>query len=169
MKVICISGKARSGKDTSAEIIKKLLLGSGKRVLITHYADLLKFVCKSYFRWDGNKDERGRNLLQHVGTDIFRAEDEDFWVRFVCRMILASRREWDYVIIPDARFPNEITYLKDKLLDVTHIRIIRDEPDEMLTDEQKAHSSETALDNVVPDKTIYNNGTIADTFGRWTL
>ena len=63
-KVICLSGKAQAGKDTSAEIIRKLLLGYGERVLIIHYADLLKFMCKQLFHWNGEKDERGRHLLQ---------------------------------------------------------------------------------------------------------
>ena len=49
MKVICISAKARHGKDTAAEIMKEYLEMQGKKVLITHFADLLKYLCKSLF------------------------------------------------------------------------------------------------------------------------
>ena len=59
MKVICISGKAQHGKDTTAAILKELLEADGKSVKIAHFADLLKFICKTYFDWDGQKDERG--------------------------------------------------------------------------------------------------------------
>ena len=47
MKVICISAKARHGKDTAAEIMIEYLEMQGKKVLITHFADLLKYLCKS--------------------------------------------------------------------------------------------------------------------------
>ena len=48
MKVLCISAKARHGKDTAAEIIKEYLESLNKKVLIIHYADLLKFVCSAF-------------------------------------------------------------------------------------------------------------------------
>ena len=59
MKVICISGKAGHGKDTFAGFLKKSLEEQYKRVLITHYGDLIKYVCEKFFEWDGMKDEKG--------------------------------------------------------------------------------------------------------------
>ena len=44
MKVIAISGHARNGKDTVAQMLQKQLREDGYTVLITHYADLLKYV-----------------------------------------------------------------------------------------------------------------------------
>ena len=49
MKVICISGKARHGKDTLATILKKRLEDNGNRVLITHFGDLVKYICEKFF------------------------------------------------------------------------------------------------------------------------
>ena len=43
-KVILISGKARSGKDTLAKVLGDYLKEQGKDVLITHYADSLKYI-----------------------------------------------------------------------------------------------------------------------------
>ena len=63
MKVILISGKAQHGKDTSALILEEIYEAENKRVLITHYADLLKYICKQYFNWDGKKDEKTALLL----------------------------------------------------------------------------------------------------------
>ena len=78
MKVILITGRARSGKDTTANITKKILEERKKSVLIAHYADLLKFICEKYVGWDGKKDEQGRALLQWLGTDVVRESDPDF-------------------------------------------------------------------------------------------
>lgn len=160
MKIICISGAAGSGKDTSAELISRRLHGEGKRVLITHYADLLKFMCKQLFDWNGQKDERGRHILQHVGTDVIRKQYPDFWVDFIIQELRLFPDQWDYVIIPDCRFPNELTRLKEAGFHVVHIRIERDAYDSGLTEEQKNHPSETALNNVSPDYVLVNNGTI---------
>ncbi len=43
----------------------------GYKVLIAHYADLVKYVAKTFFEWNGEKDEYGRSLLQHIGTEDF--------------------------------------------------------------------------------------------------
>lgn len=51
MKVITISGKAQNGKDTTAGLLKAALEADGYKVLITHYADLLKYICKQFFGW----------------------------------------------------------------------------------------------------------------------
>ena len=77
MKVLCISAKAQHGKDTAAGIIKEYLESKGKRVLIIHYADLVKFVCTKFFNCDGQKDEKGRTLLQYGGTGWTEHIDRD--------------------------------------------------------------------------------------------
>lgn len=162
MNVILISGKAQSGKDTTARLMCERLKKRGDRVLITHYADLLKFICVNYFGWDGKKDESGRRMLQYVGTDVVRKQDSSFWVDFLATMLEFFHENWDYVIIPDCRFPNEISRMVERGFDVTHIRVVRDGLLSPLTNEQQTHPSETALDNVEPDICIYNNGTPDD-------
>lgn len=37
------------GKDYTANILKRLMEEDNKKVLICHYADLLKYICKTYF------------------------------------------------------------------------------------------------------------------------
>lgn len=161
MKVILVSGKARSGKDTAAIMMCKELKNRGHRVLITHFADLLKHICRSFFGWEGTKDEEGRTLLQYVGTDVIRKKNPDMWVDFIVRMLDYFPDEWDFVIIPDCRFPNEITGVANAGHDVTCLRIIRSESDEM-TEEQKLHPSEMALDGYIPDYSIVNDGTLEE-------
>ena len=162
MRVILISGKARHGKDTVASYIKEGLETCGYKVLITHYADLVKYVCTTYFGWDGKKDEHGRHLLQYIGTDVVRANDPDYWVRFVYEIAKLFKDEWDYMIVPDARFPNEVNTFKDSEFETVHVRVVRDNFDDGMTEEQRNHASETALDECEPDKIIENNGTLDD-------
>jgi len=162
VKIVCISGKAQHGKDTAASIAADHLRSMGFRVLVTHYADLLKYVCKTFFGWDGKKDDDGRWLLQHVGTDVVRNYDSMFWVRFVASIVNMFPDEWDYVIIPDTRFPNEIGAWKTYGFDAKHIRVFRPNFDNGLTEKQQRHPSETALDRHPADYIIENTGTIGE-------
>lgn len=160
MKILAISGHAQNGKDTVAELIKNSLKADGNRVLVAHYADLLKYMCRTFFDWDGNKDENGRHILQYVGTDIIRKQAPDFWVDFISSVLMYFKENWDYVLIPDTRFPNEISKLISNGFDVVHIRVVRPNFESPLTKEQQKHPSETALDNVNPDFYIYNEGSV---------
>lgn len=162
MKVILISGKAQNGKDTMAGILRQTLIDNGDRVLITHYADLLKYICANYFGWDGKKDDKGRQMLQYVGTDVIRKQNPTLWVDFVAMILKYFNENWDYVIIPDCRFPNEITRLRDEGFDTIHLRVVRSDFESPLTEEQQSHPSETALDDFEADFVIKNNGTIEE-------
>lgn len=162
MKVITISGKAQHGKDTTASFMRDILEENGKCVLITHYADLVKYVCSKFFQWDGTKDEKGRTLLQFVGTDIVRKQKPDYWVDFVCDILELFNGQWDYVLIPDCRFPNEVLKCKERGFNTTHIRVVRPHFDNGLTQEQQNHISETALDEYVPDITLVNDSTLPE-------
>lgn len=162
MKVILISGKAQNGKDTTAQFMRDNLKERGDRVLITHYADLLKYICVNYFGWDGKKDENGRKMLQYVGTDVIRKQNPSLWVDFMATILKYFHENWDYVIIPDCRFQNEISRMAESGFDTIHIRVIRDGFISPLTPEQQKHPSETALDNVEPDVCIHNSGTLDD-------
>lgn len=168
MKVICISGKARHGKDTLAGYLVEGLQLHHKRILITHFADLVKYVCKAFFKWDGVKDERGRTLLQYVGTDRVRAVSPDYWADFIVNILSMFKDEWDFVIIPDTRFPNEYELLKHYGFDVSLVRVVRPDFDSGLTEEQKQHPSETALDDYVYDY-IVENTSLADLFNSSQL
>ena len=161
MKVICISAKARHGKDTAAEIMKEYLEMQGKKVLITHFADLLKYLCKSLFGWDGNKDERGRTLLQYIGTDVVGKKNPAYWAQFIVSVLKMFENEWDYVLIPDCRYPVEIGTMR-QTFDTTIVRVERPNFDNGLTEAQKNHPSEVDMDSYPFDYKILNNGTLEE-------
>lgn len=161
--IILISGKACHGKDTFAKFLKEGLENKGKRVLICHYGDLLKFIAKAYLGWNGKKDEEGRKLLQQVGTGLIREKEPNFWVDFVIKMLRYFGYMYDYVLIPDVRFPNEVDKVKEAFGDnVFHFRVVRPAFISDLTPEQLKHPSETALDDYPPDCELLNDGTLKE-------
>ncbi len=149
MKIITISGKARHGKDSAALYVQDFLMCRGHSCMILHYADFLKYILKQYFQWDGKKDEKGRALLQNVGTNIVRKRNPNFWIEIIDSLIDGIFYDYDYIIIPDTRFPNEIDYWKRSQMLLTCIKVVRPSEDivDQLTPQAQLHESETALDN----------------------
>lgn len=146
MKIILLSGKARNGKSETAKILKHKLESKGNKVLITAYGNLVKFVCNTFFGSDGQKNEYNRSLWQRVGTDVIRKQKPNYWVDFVIGIVSMFPNEWDYVIVDDCRFPNELTRYGEEW-DTTTVRVNRLNFESDLTEEQKNHISETALDS----------------------
>lgn len=153
MGIFIISGKSGHGKDTFANIIKEKLNNVGCNVMIIHYGDLVKYYLKQYYNWDGEKDEAGRKLLQTLGTDIVRNYDPNYWTEVVARFIAAVKNDWDCILIPDARFVNEVELTKYYCPEAKTIRIERYNEDNSLylnpalTEKQHKHPSETNLDD----------------------
>lgn len=152
MKAILISGKAQHGKDTFADYFRMIAESHNKKCLTIRYGDMLKFVAKQYYNWNGEKDFAGRTLLQMLGTNIVRKNNENAWINCVMEIVMGLKTEFDYVLIPDARFENEIENWKDINIPSISVRVNRYdsnlEPfDNKLSKEQKEHISETALDN----------------------
>ncbi len=145
-KIFLISGKAQNGKDSTADILIEQLKG---RSIKLSYADYLKIICMKYFGWNGEKDEKGRSILQFVGTDLIRDElgMENFHVNRVCEDIKIAEKQFDYFFIPDARRKNEIYFTQAMFPDlVTTIRVERLNYKSPLTLKQQQHISETDLD-----------------------
>ena len=149
MKVILISGKAQDGKDTCGNFLDIELRAKGFSTQIMHFGDAVKYVCEKYYNWDGNKDERGRSILQTVGTEIVRRQDEHFWTDFVGR--LARTFDCDYIIIPDWRFENELFSMRTRFSYSIVVPVLITRPEnektDNMTDAQRNHQSETELDN----------------------
>ncbi len=151
--VLLISAKAQHGKDSFADaFIKEAQDRLGFRCLRIKYGDILKYVCKEYFGWSGQKDEKGRQILQQVGTNLCRNNNPDVWVNCVIEVVKGLKTEYDFVCISDTRFPNEINAWEKTDFFTYTIRLNRKNDDgsdfdNKLTDEQKAHPSETGLDD----------------------
>ncbi len=158
-----ILGKAKHGKDTlAAQLVANC--GYTRRAL----ADALKEKVGNLAIRCGENDKarqwveerKGtdsvRGALQNVGVMMREHVDIDFWVGEVFRWYYAQGEE-DIrpLVIPDVRFPNEVMALKAN--NFITVRVFRPDFDNGLTDEQKAHISETALDDYVADYTLIND------------
>ena len=151
MKVILLSGKARSGKGTAAEVILGKYQGKAFA-----FADDIKTIAYNYFGWHGEKDALGRKLLQGIGT-TGRNYNRDIWVNdTIDRIQWWTRQSSDnqLAVVTDTRYPNEIQRIKHEFSDVVTIRITRDSVEKL------KHPSETALDQWTDwDYVVENNGT----------
>lgn len=163
MQVICISGKAEAGKTTVGDMIHdELKFTHNKSVLFVNYGDVLKYVAKEWFDWDGIKDDAGRTLLQQLGTDKVRAQYPNFWSGFVQKLVNCFRDMWDYVIIGDCRFSNEITgWLSYDIVPIW-LHVERPSYTSSLNTTQLMHSSEqgllTQVDSNPALRVIHHNG-----------
>ena len=143
-------------------MLKEELNSRGYKVHIARYAGLVKYICREFLGWDGKKDEAGRSLLQYVGTDAVRAKDPNYWVNFLVDIIRFFGDRWDYFIIPDCRFPNEVECMSKAGIESIHLRVTRPGFVSTLTEEQQKHPSETALDSYHYNYGIENDGSLDD-------
>ena len=161
MKIIVIGGKARVGKDTTADYITEQIKDKEKvcRVQVGQY---IKYYAEKYFGWDGREETKPRTLLQELGTDIIRNKiDSDFHIDRLVQDIKVLSYFYDTFIVSDVRFPIEVEKLKNNFENVISIKVLRE--NEILTEKEKTHVTETALDNYNNfDYIIDNKGTLED-------
>jgi hypothetical protein len=130
-----------------------------------------------------SKAPMARQFLQYLGTEGFRkCVDDLYWVKRAAEKIAALPEGTQVVFVPDARFPNEADYVREKLHgQVWRIERFTDPKtgsydahgnitmhalvpfENGLTPEQRTHVSETALDDYVFDF-IIENITLDDLF-----
>lgn len=108
-RIIGFTGKMYSGKSTAAQILKEWIPNGVRLSFASDLKDLAKEL-----GWNGEKDKKGRRLLQLLGTDVCRqCLGEDYWItKFqnkISRPIYADK----VIIVDDVRFDNEAQMIKD--------------------------------------------------------
>lgn len=166
--IFIMCGKARSGKDTAASIIKEYFDVKGKRAVILAYATYIKEYAKKISDWDGCDETKPRMLLNTIGTDVVRKQIDDmFFVKRTVEDITVYQYFFDVAVISDARFPIEITTMKEKFKNVYAFHIERPNYDAGLSLSEKNHAVETSLNDFKSyDYEIVNDGTIDDLKGK---
>lgn len=170
--ILILSGRAGSGKNTLANFLQKHLKEDYHQVA---YATYLKKLCKEQFGLTNDQvydqklkevpDERypkedgsfwtPREIMQHMGTEAFRAIDNLFWIKKMFSFV--DRHKLKNIIITDARFEDEIEFAKER--GGIHIRL---ETDRDVLVHGSNHSSETSLDDYSADYIVQNTGTLDD-------
>lgn len=166
--IIGVSGKARSGKDTFAEMLAtELNKGAYPPYVIMAFANELKLRCQAAFDltweqlWGKDKevpDKRyvkiyanseplynavdiywtAREIMQNYGA-FYRTIDNEFWVSYLFKVI--EEKEYSNVIITDVRYLNEKDYIQRRGY---VIRIEREGKDDV---HNMSHMSEIELDD----------------------
>lgn len=164
--VILICGKAGSGKNKLAELIKNHLdtEPSGRildKTLIRGNAQSVKDVATKEHNWNGEKDVKGRQLLIDItnegyATDKFYWEDQTFTEAIMHKEFV--NKYCDYLIIPDWRYACTPEYFRERFDKVVTVRIERPNLDKGTHD---THSSENDFMNFEVDYEVFNTRDIA--------
>lgn len=157
-KIFILSGKAKSGKNLIADFIEEYY--SDKKCIQLSYAYYLKQYVKKITTWDGNEQNKPRDLLQSLGIDLIKKIDDKLLIRRVMEDVQVYSYFFDVIIITDARLIEEIETPKS-LFNCITIRINKD--DNNLTLEQKKHITETNLDDYRNFDYVINNNDIFET------
>ena len=162
--IIGLSGYARSGKDTVAELL--CLNYDYKRVSFADPMRQALYVLSpkldNNLRLSDYIDEYGwevakqnlevRRLLQVFGTEVGRKQfGSEFWIDIALKDLDSN----SLVVISDVRFPNEAEAIKK--LGGSIWRINRHNHSAV-----NGHPSEHAMDNYMFNHVIYNDGTLDD-------
>lgn len=92
--------------------------------------------------------EKDAEILQFWGTDYRRKiYGEDYWIKKLAKNLKIG----EHYLIPDTRFLNEYEYIKK--MQGVYVSVKRFDGENILIDPSRdpRHSSETELDNIVPD------------------
>jgi len=163
-KIYLLAGQARSGKDTVMNVITKYYENRNMSVVNLGFTDYIKNYAMKITNWNGDDKTKPRELLQILGTDIVRNQiNKDFFIKRLCEDITVYKYFFDVIIISGARFPNELEIPKKLFKNVNVIKVERPNFINELTDKEKGHITEHALDNYNNyDYKITNDGTIKD-------
>lgn len=156
-KIIAFAGRKQSGKSTACEFISSIISLPNNKLThkIYSFADPLKQdICMNilgltYDQCYGSDDDKNslthltwnnqkltaRDVMQIVGTEMFRAMYPEVWVNALINKILADNLE--VALICDCRFPNEV-----EIVQKHHGHVLRLTRDPFHSD----HHSERALD-----------------------
>ncbi len=147
--IYLIGGKARSGKTTFGNFMKEEFMKNGKKVASLMYAEYIKNYAKDHFGWDGTEENKPRELLQKLGTDIIRKglNKPNFLINRLCEDIEILSYFFDIIIVDDVREKDEIVIPKLLFQKVISIKITRENRDDLMTEEQRQHPTEVLLDN----------------------
>lgn len=105
MLIIGLHVPAGSGKTTFCNAIKDSYV-----CRVVSFAESLKGLA-TQMGWNGEKDEKGRRLLQLLGTECGReCIDPDIWVKKWADKI--NKIEYGIVLVDDIRFLNEVKEIK---------------------------------------------------------
>lgn len=163
MKIIFIGGKANSGKDTAAEYIDEYYRSRGLDVVNIQISYYIKMYAKEIAKWDGDNETKPRQLLQDLGTELIRKQiDEYFFIKRIIQDIDIYSRYFDIITISDGRLPEEFAAVKLAYPETVTVHVTRPGYSSKLSKDQKAHVTESLVDEIEYDLDLVNDGTLEE-------
>lgn len=143
MKLIGIGHKARQGKNTLAKEMVKKFGAMGIYAKDFSFSEALKMYCRMMY----GMDEKDPQLLQAVGTNLFRnLVNPDIWIDQLDLRLKDENPE--IAIITDVRFRNEAHYVSDMKGYLIRLeRYNEDESRYIAVDRDPNHQTEIELDD----------------------
>jgi hypothetical protein len=161
MKIIFIGSKANSGKDTAAEYIDEYYRSRGLDVVNIQISYYMKMYAKEIAKWDGDNETKPRQLLQDLGTELIRKQiDEYFFIKRIIQDIDVYSRYFDIITISDGRLPEEFAAVKLAYPETVTVHVTRPGYSSKLSKDQKAHVTESLVDEIEYDLDLVNDGTL---------
>lgn len=131
--IIAFAGRKQSGKTSACEFTANIFSQSTRKIsAIYNFADPLKQMCIDIFGltheqcygsdeqknelvncvWpDSNKPMSAREVMQYIGTNVFRKMQHNVWADATIRRI--QDENLSLALVADCRFPNEIESIKN--------------------------------------------------------
>ena len=139
MKIFVIGGKAKCGKNTFGEYLREELKNYGYNPCVMHITEPLYSYARNYFSWNGNDSSKPREFLQKMGIEIIRDKmgKKDF---------LLNRLYEDIEIL--INFSNEFISIKNKYDEAYTIKLVRNNYDDELKNDEANHVTETEISKI---------------------
>mgnify|MGYP006284392589 CR=1 FL=1 len=161
--LIGLTGYARSGKDSVAEILvkrfgfKRVAFADPIRELLYELnpqigsLELREFV--DQYGWDVAKaNPKVREMLQNLGVGARKLFHETFWIEQALKKVQDAER----IVVTDVRFKNEANWIKG--YESSQIWRIK----RLNTGAINDHVSEAEMDDYKVDQIFINHGTLDD-------
>ncbi len=170
---IGITGGIRSGKDTVADILVELIntLYMHNSKMVLGFADGIRDLMEIFLP-DLLEGGKPRKAFQGIGQEL-RQHDPEVWVKYALKTMELNDVVYPdtHYIVKDVRQPNEAKALKErgftiiKVVSDRQTRIDRAKAEgDVFNEDDLNHETEKAIDLIIPDTIIHNNGTLDDLY-----
>ena len=106
--------------------------------LLNNYEEIYETINKAI------QENNFRKLIQYVGTEVFRLNDDSFWVnRMKEKILCVGRTNVDFFIIWDCRFINEFEMISNLNINTFNLLVVRE-----IVKDVDYHQSEVELDRI---------------------
>lgn len=159
-KLYVFAGKAKTGKDSAADITQAYYEGRNKKVIRYSCTVYLKDYVKKIYGWDGNEETKPREELQVLGRKI-KEEYPNLFIERMREDIKYLSNYCDIMIITGVRLLSELELLKSEFNGIL-IKVINPNLDNGLTEKQKNDVTETEVDKFGKFDFVINNDSNID-------